>query len=39
MKVQTYLEWSEFDVNVVRRLIAICTYKSIVENMNDSSHL
>ena len=27
---QTYLEWYEFDVNVVRILIATCTYKSML---------
>ena len=25
---QTYFEWYEFDVNVLRILIAFCTYKS-----------
>ena len=25
---QTYFEWYEFDVKIVRKLIATCTYKS-----------
>ena len=27
---QTYFEWYEFDVNVVRIIIATCTYESIL---------
>ena len=38
---QTYLEWYEFDGNVVRILIATCTYQSInvVVSMNESEFI
>ena len=34
--IQTYFKWYEFDVNVVRILIATCTYKSM---LNESQYI
>ena len=37
---QTYFKWYEFEVNVVRKLIATCTYKiNIVVGINASEFI
>ena len=37
---QTYLDWYEFDANVVRILIATCSYQiNIVVSANESKYI